>query len=144
MQSSTVFLLCCFLLLLPVERFASFLELLHHLRILQDLSMMLIWNMPSFLQRGSSKHTIFPCLDSGKVGQFNPCPSAQRDPSPMGNVCNGAFIADEVFIAGILEMLIKDSIQALEFILVARCRVLVVFFRITNELESISADDRLL
>ena len=58
----------------------------------------------------------------------------------MRNVCNGAFVANEILIARIVEMLVKDTIQALEFILIARCRILIVFFRITNELGTISAE----
>ena len=62
----------------------------------------------------------------------------------MRNVCNGAFVANEILIAGIVEMLVKDPVQALEFILIARCRILIVFFRITNELGTISAEGFLL
>ena len=129
------FLLCRFLLLLPVERFTSFLKLLHHLRILQDLSMVLIRDMPSFLHRWSSQHAFFPCLESGKIGQFHPSPSAQRDPSPVRNVRNGALVADQILVAGIVEVFVKDPVQPLEFILIASCRILVVFFCIANELD---------
>ena len=51
----------------------------------------------------------------------------------MRNVCNSALVADEVFCTSIVKVLIKNAIKSFYFVLVALCRVLMVVFRIAQE-----------
>ena len=45
-------------------------------------------------------------LQRREVGQLYSCPSAQRDPTPVSNIGDGALVADEILGAGVFEMLV--------------------------------------
>lgn len=58
----------------------------------------------------------------------------------MCDICDSALITDEIVITGIFEMLLKDSVQPLQLILISIGSVLVVLRCVANELFELSAD----
>lgn len=94
--------------------------LLHSVLVSQEL-LHPVWirDIGTLLYRRTCPHPLFPALEMWKRLNVDSCPTTCRNPSPVSDVGNGTFIADQVLGLGISEMLVEDAVETFGFILVA-------------------------
>ena len=76
-------------------------QLLHAIRIR---------NIGALAHRGTRPHPIFPGLESGEILDADTGPPGGADPSPVRDIGDGAFVADQVFGFGVAEMGVEDAV----------------------------------
>lgn len=105
----------------PLHPSPGFVSLLLHLNwILQQvLNGVLIRNVPSLLDSGPRCHSILPSLQMWELINVNASPACACYPTPVGDVCDGALVANEVSRGGLLEVGVEDSVEATRLVGVA-------------------------
>jgi hypothetical protein len=120
--------------LLPIESSPPLFKSLHLLRIPQQFPLMLRAprNLPPLLHRRPLEHSLFPLLQHWKTTQLNPRPSTQRHPAPQTDVCDRAFLLDQVRRSFGGEVGFENGVQAADFVLGSYFGVGDVFAGVTH------------
>ena len=100
--------------------------------------------MSTLLNTWSSKHSLIPCFQGGKLVNIYTSPKRSCNPTPMSDICDCAFITDEIARSGFLKLRVEDAVKTAGFVDVAIDAVFDSFGCVSAEVVGLALPARLL